>query len=378
MRKIEVADLDEGFDESGKPIIGMVCGKTYRISMKNSAVCRRVQWSYRFEDQAGLHEVSLNSEGSSILFKVSNSKHCGNSLEILAHCDGELRCRRSVRIHYRFRFFNRSILEKELNERSISPWKIDQRSTALCGIACIFYLFASDEPDQYQRSVLELHRTGSVLINSYEIRPPSTLYQMNPETDKNYPKGMPYSDWISLASVRSMESRLGYRGSKKEVFSAINWPPMLMRLGRTLLNQERVGFRLFSPLKTYFNDLLFPGKKLNILLNRIESAHAAGAKIIMMIDLNMLYNRADYSLSSLVRYHWIVYGGMLRMEDREGALTVDPRKATMIYFNSYTWGMAPTHSHTSKGISRDAFKNNFYGYIEMTTTQLVENKRSER
>jgi len=267
-------------------------------------------------------------------------------------------------VHYRFRFFKRPVLENELHQRRNAPWKIDQRSTALCGIACIFYLLASENPDQYQRSVGQLHRYGSAIINCYEIRPPDTLYEMNPETDKDYPKGMPNADWISLASVRSMESRWGYRGRTKEIFSAINWPPMLMRLSRTLLGFKRVRFRLSWPLKTYLNDLFFPNDKLNILI-RIEKTYNAGRRILIMIDLDMLYDRANYSVRSLVRYHWIVYDGLHRMEDIAGSPTEDPGRAETIYFNSYSWGMPATLSRTSKGISRNAFIRNFYGYIEM-------------
>src|SRR5690606_22382531 len=110
-------------------------------------------------------------------------RHCGSSIELLARSDGGTICQRSVWVHYRFRFFKRPVLENELHQRRNAPWKIDQRSTALCGIACIFYLLASENPDQYQRSVGQLHRYGSAIINCYEIRPPDTLYEMNPETD---------------------------------------------------------------------------------------------------------------------------------------------------------------------------------------------------
>lgn len=306
----------------------------------------------------------LTKEGSSVSLRVSDAQLCGNSVEMAVYVEDQCLCKCSVWVHYRFRFLQRPDILKQVSDRVVNPWKIDQRSTALCGIACIFYLLAEDNPLLYRRSVLELHRVGFVLIHTYTIQPPTSLYDMNPASD-DYPKGMPGADWIILASTRSKESFWGYRGRGREVLSAINWPPMLARLSRTLLNYDQVVFNLYSPLKTFLNDMLFSSDKVHVLISRIQRSFEAGAKMIMLIDLDLLYNRANYNFRSLSRYHWIVYEGDLRMEDRDGAATTDAHQAATIYFKSYTWGLAPDKSHTAKGISKRAFITNFYGYIEM-------------
>lgn len=363
MQQIEVTDLDKGFDKSGNPVEGMIYEKEYQFALRRPEG-QSVRWTFRYSNSALIYYDHAYAEGASVAFKVRDANRCGTMLEVVAYSNGVILGKLTVWVHYRFRFFKRPILEKELEERRKDPWKIDQRNTALCGIACIFYLLATDQPDLYEQGIGELHRTGYALFDSYEIRPPAGLYEMDPDNSEDYPKGMPYADWISLAAVRSMESHWGYRGRKKEVFSAINWPPMLTRLGRTLLQYKKVEFKLYFPVKTFFRDLLFPYKKIDIL-NDIQRAHLEGKRIVLMIDMDMLFNRSNYNIRSLVRYHWIVYEGALRMVDRNGLTTTDSRETAMIYFQSYTWGLPPKRSPTCLGISRNSFLRNFYGYIEM-------------
>lgn len=365
MLGIEVHGLDGGFDSSGQFIEGIIIDKFYSLSLSNVAPGSQITWRLLVRGEEREKAEQLQSKSSSASLKVSDTNLCGRFIIVLAYRSGQLLCQRSVWVHYRFRFFNRPVLESELTERALNPWKIDQRSTALCGIACIFYLLASDYGDIYERSILELHRAGSVLIHSYSIEPPESMYEMDPQTNSEYPKGMPLADWISLASVRSMESAWGYQGKRKEIFSAINWPPMMMRLSRNLLGYKKVSFRLFWPLKTYMSDQLFPSGKINILINRIQRAHATGGKIIILIDMDLLSNRANYGIGSLSRYHWIVYEGGLRMEEETGRTTTDARNAATFYFRSYTWGLDIKNTHTTRGISRKAFSTNFYGFIEI-------------
>jgi hypothetical protein len=369
MSRIEVHDLDGGFDPSGQFIEGIIFNKSYSLSLIDIAPGSRVTWRLQVQGQQSEHNEQLPGKASFASLKVSDTDLCGRFIVVLACQNEQLLCKRSVWVHYRFRFFNRSALERELSERALHPWKIDQRSTALCGIACIFYLLASDHPDIYKRSILELHRTGCVLIHSYRIEPPEGMYEVDPKTNTDYPKGMALADWISLASVRSMESAWGYQGKRKEVFSAINWPPLMMRLSRKLLGSEKVAFRLFWPLKTYMGDLLFPSAKVNVLINQIQRAHAAGRKIIILIDMDLLNNRANYGIGSFSRYHWIVYGGGLRMEDRTGSTTTDGRNAATFYFQSYTWGLDVKNTHTTRGFSREAFITNFYGFLEIFSAE---------
>ncbi|MCH4829981.1 hypothetical protein [Flavobacterium columnare] len=82
---------------------------------------------------------------------------CGRFIYVRAYIDdpkteGETK----VWKHNRFRWFDREVLEEEIEEKTTKgmPWKVNQAGTSLCGMACIFYLFAKEKPNDYKNLLL--------------------------------------------------------------------------------------------------------------------------------------------------------------------------------------------------------------------------------
>lgn len=269
-------------------------------------------------------------------------------------------------IHYAFRWFQRPQVLNEITERKVYPWKISQHSTSLCGIACIFYFLIKDDPDTYERLALRLHQYGYAHHNNFLILPNAYLCRIDPEKNHQYPRNMAYVDWITLASVRNVESRLGYQGRASQVASAINWPHILTKLGRNFLGYQNTHFKLFSPIKTYIRDYLKDNIKLKILVEEVDRYYQQGSKIILLVDSDMLYNHSHYHLKNFIQYHWVAYEGGLRMVDQKGEPTSDYASVRTICFDIFSWGEEIKHSRTSKGISRNAFIRNYYGYIRIS------------
>lgn len=62
----------------------------------------------------------------------------------------------TVYVHYRYRMLNWAELETQAKDRMQNPWKVDQASTSLCGMASIFYLLVKNNPEGYMKFVRDL------------------------------------------------------------------------------------------------------------------------------------------------------------------------------------------------------------------------------
>jgi hypothetical protein len=121
------------------------------------------------------------------------------------------------------------ILEEEIEERTTSgnPWKINQAGTSLCGMACIFYLFAKEKPNDYKIFAKELFRTGEATFNSYTTKPSKELTEKQININGYLLKtgNMPLVDFVTMAGTKNTDNP-DYKGGDEE-FQAINWPPLM-------------------------------------------------------------------------------------------------------------------------------------------------------
>lgn len=74
---------------------------------------------------------------------------------------------------------DRVTLREEIDERTDNGelWKTNQAGTSLCGMGCIFYLFAKEQPKEYTKFSIELFRTGEASNKGYWIKPSSEILE---------------------------------------------------------------------------------------------------------------------------------------------------------------------------------------------------------
>ncbi|WP_118975050.1 hypothetical protein [Taibaiella koreensis] len=369
--------LDKGCDykNSGALRDGMLFDKQYELEVtkfKNNVAPpsdQDIQWAYRYETEDGVQEGVFLGRGRKVMLGFgTNLNICGRGLTIYAFIrDRKTEGVLNTWVHYRFRWFSREQVKKEVQERKTHPWKIDQNNTSLCGMACIMYLLAKKDPDGYEKMALQLHQQGQVTYKDYAIKPWKGLLEMNPaDAACKYPSSsMPYADWITLASLRSSESWVGYKGQAGDDSRAINWPVIMITLGKKLLGYQDVSIDYYKLNKSYIRDWLGSNEKLRILKEDIDADYNNGYQISMMIDSDMMKGSDAYSWSDFSEYHWIVYEGGLQLLNAAGGAESDYDKVTKVKFKEFTWGEDVQTSRTSGGISKSAFQTNYYAYVKM-------------
>ena len=313
----------------------------------------------------------LYQTGEEITFKTDDLDFCGRNITFYAYIGKEEnKTELEVFHHYRFRWFDREKVETQIKIRKTKPWKVKQGDTSLCGMACIFYLFAKEDCNGYEKLVKTLHRTGKAVHNGYTLEPNESskeeMYNTNPNTSEEHP-WMPEVDWLTLAVTRSKESDFGYTGKKGQDASAINWPWLMSMLGKKLLGYKTVEMDYYKVNKSYLRDFFGSDEKVRILEEDIDNDFKNGYKICMMIDGSMVDKTpgANYSLDDLGEYHWVVYEGDLEILNKDEKPESDYDKATNINFNVATWGKLRCDKNDNKiTITKDQFIANYYGYLK--------------
>lgn len=163
-----------------------------------------------------------DSSGSSFTLAIDDVGMLGQNIKIYAYFgDKEKEAQIEVFCHYRFRYFDRTTLLDQVEERMHKPYKVDQGATSLCGMACLFYLFAKNHPEQYAIFAKEMHRKGSATYNGCKVEPDEDsqeeMYGLNPYTSPDHPN-IPEVDWLTLAVTRNSESILATKESMARTF----------------------------------------------------------------------------------------------------------------------------------------------------------------
>lgn len=339
------------------------------------------------------HDISLNNgnfkdqEGN----RIDLEDICGRMIFVKAFIKNR-EYSNNLKIWHHNRFYNidRLILEEQILVRQMSPWKIDQARTSLCGPASIFYIFAKYNFLEFYKFTKELFRTGRAKYNNFEVVPHKDAFQMfamNPDSkewpkrydrDDKKTKKMYEVDWLNLSLLRSAANdTLGtYKGDGDDT-TAVSWPKMMVRLCKEFLGYKEVeGININIPLKKFTKDHLKIGK----LINQINNDFGSGYKIICLIDSDLISNDEDYvlpqksfngedlknSLNSFSpEYHWVVLESPL-----QSIVTFDNDNQIVkkIDFIVYTWGVNlydKQQRYLKESISYEHFMKNFYGYIKM-------------
>ena len=418
--------LEEGYNydgESSELVKGFVYNKIYHLTAiihnDNGVKDEDIHWEAEYVFTNG-HRTKVKNrtldriwtdKGRHITLPPMLPSLIGGTLVFYAYINkpkGEATW--TIWVHYRFRFFNFKQVQDQIIQRVGEPWLIDQSGTSLCGMACLFYVFAKLHPVAYGKFIIDMHHKGEATFNGYTVRPDEDaaeeMYNMDP-AGENYPvwtdangkvvECMPMADWLSLAVLRSHESttwiepmvlnpfppiiipvpkKMIYKGKRENTMdqlAAVNWPGMMERLCREFLGFQNVESTLSMVLmkeqKHFFRGWLSDKMSDRDLrsLEDMEQAHKDGATVLMMIDSQMFENVVSYSyMDLLTKSHWIVYEGNLKFYDKQGRDTTSIKDAASLSFDFFTWGMDPNGImvalHHPKN-SIDCFKSTFYGYV---------------
>jgi hypothetical protein len=359
------SELDDGFDDSpnGPFVKGLVYGKIYVFDVvkfkygKAPTDMSTIHWGYKYETENGVAQADFkDGKGKKISVSLETLEVCGKNLTIYAYIKSkESGGSITKRVHYRFRYFRRAKIIQEINDRLSKNYLIDQNTTSLCGMAAIFYSFLKIDAADYQKTALELHQKGTFTLNKYTIKPNTSMYDMQPFVEnEKYPgrrkdsKGnkltnpelMPLVDWVVMASARSSESSMGYRGEDGQDAAAINWGSVMEKLMKDFMGYTTI----------IDNTTLFTGNNHTDVLIQMQKEYQEGYQIILLIDADMLSDSVSWA-GNLSNWHYIVY---------EGGLYFDT-PADKYRFSYFTWGgLYPNHSFRAS-----VFDSNFYGYYKI-------------
>lgn len=221
-----MTDLDDGSANNDTNTIleksGIVFNKTYEFKVDSYTNDdpedkNLIKWAVSYTDiETGIYyknalEDAVMGDTISITFK--NQKMCGSNLEIKAYInDLENEGKLSLFKHNRFRFFDREIIKKEIKDRMYAVSKIDQGQSSMCAIALIGHFLAIQNPTEYEKVILNLHRKGETYItsNNYLIKLDSDEHLVKvKDSDTKYPKDSPgtntnmsFADFVFQFSIK--------------------------------------------------------------------------------------------------------------------------------------------------------------------------------
>ena len=389
IKEIELlTTLNEGSanDGTGGMQKGMVFGKAYEVRVKSYTNGEpkdksKIKWIVKYHSLSKNKwiEIHPKNTGENYHMGADVKEMCGRYIYVGAYIeDIETKVEMKIWKHNRFRYFDRQIVEKEIEERTYGkkPWKIDQSGTSLCGMACIFYLFAKEQPENYKKFAKELFRTGEASFNKYTVKPSNEVLNKKPYI-QGFPvsnrKYMPLIDYITMAGTRNTDNP-SYKGGDEE-FEAINWTPLL-----TTLSEDLLGYKDVSSSGAYnpIANIAYSSDLIEIKIDDINKQIRDGYRMILMIDSDLIDDVWDIDSFDL---HWIV----LESEIKEVKMLNEKGKTVvMLDFRLYSWGTNPNNNdfiilnkktkkpeenfeyrYLKRPITKTHFMNNYNGYIKI-------------
>jgi hypothetical protein len=369
IRLMTTLDLGSANDNSGTETQeGMLYGNTYEFKVvafteETPADKSIINWMYKYHSLSENKwiEKKLAVTGDTLKFTLNDKDMCGRVIHMRAYIkdpenEGELK----VWKHNRFRWFDRKKVHNEIKERTDHkrPWLVNQSGTSLCGMACIFYLFAKEQPSSYKKFVKELFRTGEATFNNYRVKPSIEILEKKIDrfgfpvsTDK-----MPLTDYITMAGTRNTDNP-SYKGGDEE-FQAINWPPIMHNLCKDLLGYQHVSSKgVYNPVAP----LPYTTTDIKIKIDDINNQIKVGYKLILMIDSDLIEDIWDLDSADL---HWVVLETPIVWNYTPKFLG---SKVDEIDFKVYSWGTNPfgINGYLKKKITSKHFMNNYNGYIKI-------------
>lgn len=368
-----ITPLEDGNANDGKKTNtqkGMLQGKNYTFEVaeyvgKRATELASIKWelSYTNPDTGEVVDLPINARGERITMNMGNLESCGRYLYIRAYIsDKKNSAILKVWKHNRFRWFDQLYFEKELAQRLANPWEINQKNTSLCGMACIFYLFAENAPSDYRKFCKDLFRKGEATYNNYIVKPTTDIIDRKSGKD-GLPSGnsrLSIVDYITLAGTRNTENPK-YKGGDED-FQAINWTNIMLKLCEKLLGYNDVeSNNAYDPIKYSEND----GDKLDYIITDLNTQINDEYKLILLIDSDLI-SKDDDNISNLfqLEYHWIT------LESNVKTIQNFDSNGNIFYtfdFHVYSWGTDPygTGRYLKKPITKGHFIKNYYGYIKL-------------
>jgi hypothetical protein len=378
VKEIErLTPLDQGSknDKSGKLQEGMVFGKAYQFKVKSYTKDTPkdksvIKWMLKYHSPSENKwiEIPLALKGDTVKITMNEEDMCGRFAYIRAYInDSETEGELKVWKHNRFRWFDRMIVEEEIKDRTDNkkPWLVNQAGTSLCGMACVFYLFAKEQPKDYTKFAKTLFRTGEATFNKYTVKPSEDLFKKETKTQtvkgKNITTvkgtgGMPLVDYITMAGTRNTDNP-SYKGGDEE-FQAINWPPIMTTLSEKLLGYKEVESKgVYNPIAPFAYTNFDIERKIDDINKQIRE----GYKLTLMIDSDLIDDHWDVSSLDL---HWVVLESPIIWNYTPGFFGA---KKDEIDFKVYTWGTDPNGAdrYLKKTITSSHFIKNYNGYIKV-------------
>ncbi|WP_313500476.1 hypothetical protein [Kaistella carnis] len=359
--------LDNGSknDGTGKGVQpGMLYGNTYSFKVSaytngNPNDLKKIKWKYKYHSLSKDKWIEKTSSktGDTYSLHLNEKDMCGRTIHVMAYInDFENEGYLKTWFHNRFRWFDRMMFEKELEQRTDNrhPEVINQKGTSLCGMAAIFYLFAKEQPEKYKKFSKDLFRTGEATSNSYTAKPSSDILNKKINT-MGFPMNtgnMAIVDFVTLASTRNTKNPK-YKGGNEE-FNAINWPPFMVELCEKLLGYGSVKSKgVYNPVKP----LLTSTSDMKNKIEDINKQFNDGYKLILMIDADLIQDQWDIKALDL---HWVNLESVIKWDYVPG---VFGSKRDEVMFKVYSWGS--NTQYLSKPISWSHFVMNYNGYIKM-------------
>lgn len=378
VEKIEILNLDEGSKNDGLETLGnygMIYGKSYKLRVSkfahNIAPKNKndIKWQAVYLGKGDiLTLVHIEKTGSEIVFNCDNLDYCGQTISFYAFVresgkEQNNKAKLEVFCHNRFRWLDKKVFEKELSDRTDNrkPYLINQRGTSLCGMACIFYLFAKEQSEKYKKFARDLFRKGEATCNNYTVSPSKELFEKKRDKN-NFPYNklgfMPIVDFITLAGVRNTENS-SYKGGNQE-FQAINWPWLMTMLCKKLLGYKNVhSTGCYFPIKDFPTEVhsLMYIAVFKKLIDEINTLLSQKFHLMLLIDSDMIDYTEDYTnLKDFVNleYHWVV------LEAPIGYNKQNFSYSSNLTIRVFSWGGCFTSIITLKH-----FIKNYYGYIKI-------------
>ena len=226
---------------------------------------------------------------------------------------------------------SRSQIASDLRIRIENPDKIDQNRTSLCGASSLFHELATDDPEKYAQTAIDLFEKGQASISNLTLKPSADL--MNYKLDD---KDIAQGDWILAASLRDSGNWfMDYQGTGNDA-AAITIPSTMAKWFKA------------AGYKDVRNET-------NLLLckdwdNAQEASELKkhGYHVCLFINADLLENPTQ---ASVIPDHWIV---LLSTIDK---VNVDCCKLTC-----FSWGeRRPVPKVGNLRIMH--FEWNYYGYV---------------
>lgn len=261
-----VSALDEGSANSGDGVStqkALMYGKTYEFKVTqytNEAPQdpKTIKWKLKYTSPANAKnkeiEIPLKETGESVHILLNDKDRCGCDVTITAYIHDPKAGGSLTKFHHnRFRWFDAKAIDGQIDTRIASPWRIDQGSTSLCGMAALYYAMVKTHANEYKKLTKELLRTGEYRTPyGYTVKPNSSaaekMYATKPDSQEFKNQRIPEVDWLVMATSRSGESNFAYDGietGSSDQLKAVNWPGMLENMlkkvaGFTSMNSEGV------------------------------------------------------------------------------------------------------------------------------------------